>query len=318
MVVVGEVDGGEGADTDADTDTVTSPGDCDWQVHEVGDALYGVWGASENAVYAVGGNVGDAPIALRYDGASWTDLDPPISYPLLGLRDVWGNAENNVWAIYHVMRVAWFDGGSWSHVDVITDALSGIWGTSSTDLFVVGGGLFPDGLILRYHEGSWVPMEGAEGTWLNAVWGSAENDVYAVGPELVIHFGGSQWSTVLGSISLSGVTLESVWGSSAADVYAVGWHWAGPVLLHFNGTQWEDVDVDTIASSAELRGVHGSGPDDVWVVGALQSNGIALRFDGEAWTEVDYTFPFPLNDVWVAPSGEVFTVGDQGVVYCTL
>jgi hypothetical protein len=319
MIVVGEVDAGDGtggdSDTDADTDTETDS--CSWGLLQVGIGLNGVWGTSAESVFAVGGGLYTNPIAYRYDGSDW-DVLGGLDGLQIGLRDVWGTSDDDVRAVSHFTTLVRYDGSSWELSAVVFDALAGIWGTSSDNLFVVGGGL-PDGLILWYHEGAWLQMGGAEGTWLNAVWGSAEDDVYAVGHQLMIHFGGvGVWSPVnLGSISLSGVTLENVWGSSSDDVYAVGEHWAGPVLLHFDGEQWQEITLGSIASGAELYGVHGTGPDDVWVVGAQGSSGIALHFDGEQWSEIDYSFPFPLFDVWVAPTGEVFTVGGNGAVYCT-
>jgi hypothetical protein len=326
MVLVGEVDGGQGTDLDSDTDvdsdtdidTDTDADSCNWHTFQFVEGLYAVWGASVDAVYAVGGWLPYSPAAVRYDGSSWVELGGlPGSPP--GLSAVWGSASDDVWAVSYDARVMHFDGSSWESAYIANDPLFGIWGSSEIDVFAVGGGIFQYAMVMHYTGESWLPMSGAAGGWLNAVWGSASDDVYAVGREAINHFNGYLWSEVdLGEISLAGVTLEDVWGSSGSDVYAAGYHWAGPVLLHYDGVQWQGVNVGSIASGAELFGVHGVGPDNVWAVGGDQSGGIVLRNDGSGWEEIGYPFPFTLYDVWVASTGEVFTVGDLGAVYCTL
>ena len=54
---------------------------------------------------------------------------------------------------------------------------------------------------------------------LHDVWGSAGNDVYAVGDEVALTYDGMRW-TQMGSGT--NWDLTSVWGSSASDVFVVG------------------------------------------------------------------------------------------------
>jgi hypothetical protein len=61
---------------------------------------------------------------------------------------------------------------------------------------------------------------------LNAIWGSAANEVWLVGGSgLIRRWDGAAWTTLA---SGSTVNLFGVWGSSATDLWAVG---AGGTIL---------------------------------------------------------------------------------------
>jgi len=53
-------------------------------------------------------------------------------------------------------------------------SLTGVWGSSANDVFVVGD------RILHYDGTAWTEMASPASDWLNGVWGSSANDVFAV------------------------------------------------------------------------------------------------------------------------------------------
>jgi hypothetical protein len=118
-----------------------------------------------------------------------------------------------------------------------TCSLSGVWGSSATDVFAVGEG----GTILHYNGSSWTPMASvttADYLDLSGVWGISGTDVFAVGdgydPVLgtitILHYDGSAWSPVdSGTIN----PLSGIWGISGTDVFAVG---DGGTILHYAGS----------------------------------------------------------------------------------
>ena len=69
-----------------------------------------------------------------------------------------------------------------------------------------------------------------QGNTLRGLWGSAGNDVFAVGYSgKIIHYNGSTWNEMSSGTSNR---LYGVWGSSGSDVFAVGqggniirWQW---------------------------------------------------------------------------------------------
>ena len=70
---------------------------------------------------------------------------------------------------------------------VAVNTLSAIWGTSSTDVFVVGA----YGTILHYDGSTWSTMNSGFTFNLSAVWGSSSTDVFAFGTNGILHYDGT-------------------------------------------------------------------------------------------------------------------------------
>ncbi|MBI5479396.1 MAG: hypothetical protein HY906_11095 [Deltaproteobacteria bacterium] len=72
-----------------------------------------------------------------------------------------------------------------------TQGLRGVWGSSATDVFAVGG----SGTIRHYNGSAGSPMTSGTTQLLFVVWGSSATDVFAVG-ELgtILHYNGRAWS----------------------------------------------------------------------------------------------------------------------------
>src|SRR5438445_3430450 len=72
-----------------------------------------------------------------------------------------------------------------------------------------------------------------QGNHLHSAWGSASNDVWAVGEGgTILHWDGTAWSA---SASGTGNLLYSVWGSASNDVWGVD---DRGTILHWDGTAW--------------------------------------------------------------------------------
>src|SRR5262249_30998393 len=121
--------------------------------------------------------------------------------------------------------------------------LYGVWGSSATDVYAVGGGH----TMLHSRDGgaSWQPIAVPGTGRLVAVWGSSADDVYVAGDE--IQPDGAMHGAVLHSID-RGLTwqrtivassgLWSLWGRSADEVYATGWD-AVIVRSRDRGATWQ-------------------------------------------------------------------------------
>jgi hypothetical protein len=71
-------------------------------------------------------------------------------------------------------------------------SFEGVWGSSSSDVFVVGvftmGGTA--GTVWHYDGSSWANMQASENGTITAVWGTSFSDVYAVGANgTILHYG---------------------------------------------------------------------------------------------------------------------------------
>lgn len=175
-------------------------------------------------------------------------------------------------------------------------SISGLWGTDPADLWAVGsfaqgGGIL--GLVLH---------STGDGTWTRQSFEPEKGTLY------------------LGS-------LTAVWSSSKSDVYAAAGHnivgsSSGIFRCSGRGTAWRQETDKT--SAPNIYGLWGSGPTDVWAVGYVKEgsnyNGIVLRSRGDGRWAPDPDLPaaklvgLPLYGVWGSRFGDVYVVGQSGVV----
>jgi hypothetical protein len=187
------------------------------------------------------------------------------------------------------------------------DHLSGVWGTSSTDVFAVGD----YGTILHYDGTEWSPMTSGIDKYLGGVWGTSSSDVYAVehlwdGANwngTILHYDGSSWSAMTGEMTWR--PISAVWGTSSSDLYAVG---GGGTILHYDGTDWSPM---TSGTDKYLMGVWGTSSTYVYAVGG---DGTILHYDGASWSVTTSGTSVSLFAVWGTSSGEVYAVGDYGMI----
>jgi hypothetical protein len=199
--------------------------------------LDGVWGTSSSDVFAVGQH----GTILHYDGTRWTTM---TSGQVTGewLRGVWGSLSRDVYAVGLTCQsymggvsvcsgaILHYDGAGWSVMRRgTTEALHGVWGTSSSDVYAVGY----DGTILHYDGTGWSAMTSGTTEYLRGVWGTSSSDIYAVGlGGTILHYDGTGWSAMTSGTSED---LSGVWGTSSSDIFAVG---SGSTILHYDGTSW--------------------------------------------------------------------------------
>jgi hypothetical protein len=102
-----------------------------------GGALYGIWGAAANDIFAVG----SGGRILRYNGTTWTPMTSPVTTTLVRVS---GSGPNDVWAVGDTTLLH-FNGTAWSKVPF----------TSDPELSNMGSRA-PSGLPNVIHLGLWV------------------------------------------------------------------------------------------------------------------------------------------------------------------
>jgi hypothetical protein len=342
--------------------------------------LSAISGRSGGDVYVVGRRSESEGAMFHFDGTSWTDISAVItgSGPP-PLNDVLAGSAGRVFVSRGDLdiRVHWFDGASWHASTQEQPTLRSVW-AHSRDYAIAAG---DDGEILRWNGTTWEPMASGAGvelhaaygfaendvfvgardgsirhfdgtewkemfspaSYINDMWGSAPDDVYAAGAQL-IHYDGREWVDVTprGSHGMWGT-----WGISAADVYAVYdtgvWHfdgcewskirtgsetlravWCQPgplvyavgdrgAVVRYSGASWEPLATGT---SEYFTSVWGRGANDIFVVGnSIWAGYYVMRhYDGNSWTTPPRQSSFALNDVYGTPDGAVFAVGNGGVI----
>lgn len=141
----------------------------------------------------------------------------------------------------------------WELVDIgPTGSLSGVWGSSADDIFIVGG--TDDAGEIHHFDGTdWSAMEIPEGVGM-LVWsyGFSASDVWTVGRAgVVLHYDGSTWESV---DSHTEEDLWGVWGAGPNDIYMVGGNvFSGQVtILHWDGT---DIEAEELPAEENPRSV---------------------------------------------------------------
>ncbi len=212
------------------------------------------------------------------------------------------------------------DGGtSWQPLRKDLQLFS-VWGSSRSLVIAVGS----DGAILRTGDAgrTWSRQASPTTAILTSVWGSGEQDIYAVGDNehttthgVFLHSadGGMTWTLL--DRSVTGNALRSVWGSGAKDVWAVG---AGGTIARstaglrgFSELPRPDFIRDTTAF--DLSAVWGSSATDVYVVG---KSGLVLHTvdHGKTWRRVPTGRKERLHAIWGSGAKDVYVAGEFGAL----
>jgi hypothetical protein len=161
--------------------------------------LLSIWGLSSVEMFAVGkhfeSDVGvDQTLLVRGNGSAWTFMG--LGYDIERIaHDVSGASAQDVYAVgnyfpAHGSFILHFDGTEWATESTSfgQEVLNGVWASSATDVFVVGGNA--DGGVILHFDGhhGWASMR-APAIRFNDIWGSSAADIYALG-DGIAHYDG--------------------------------------------------------------------------------------------------------------------------------
>lgn len=292
-------------------------------------AVLSIWGSSSSDVWMVGADDGSGPLLLHYDGTAWDRIDTS-SVPG-DLWWVWSDGGDQVFLSGELGRVVTYDrpSGTLTEVTATNPAykLFGLWGTSPTDVYAVGGdvngGL--DGVILHYDGTTWTEVATAppadSGTRRQAfkIWGSAADDVWVVGTgALIMHYDGADWVTDDSPPLFDSVPLTTVHGTGPDDVYAVG-GFGNAATIHYDGTAWSDTSPPPLAVAPFFNGIYSTLDRGVVSCGG---SGSIWWHDGTEWSLDERTLVSSrdYHACWIDEAGSVWAVGgdlttlDEGAV----
>ncbi len=249
-------------------------------------SLRDVWVNSSTSAFAVG----NARFIGRWDGSKWTVDPPPANRrTLLSLNGVWSDGPSRAWAVGQQSTIMHWNGSSWF---VATDSLNpggpageyhAVWGTG-TSAWAAG-----DQGVSHCTVGAGCTLSQGLGGPLYGIWGSAANNIWAVGANgRIMNYNGTSWTSVT---SPTNRKLVKISGSAANDIWAVG----DSVLLRFNGTQWtnhpmvEDlVQMQSAVPTAQFAqpsiGLFVRNPREAYLGSQF---GRMARWDGQKWRELN-------------------------------
>ncbi len=249
-----------------------------WQTvgENLPSALMSVDGTSSKDVWAVGSDKGSGPLVVHWDGVAWTQMKTGFTGDLWWVHAFPSGPVFFAGAGGQILR---YDGQKFERLEVpfalARQTIFGLWGSSPSDVYAVGGSAGREGFIWHYDGSAFTSID-------------LPTDV----PRLS---------------NGEAPGLFKVWGS-ASDVWVVG-GWG--TILHKRGA---DPFVNVPSGTTEaLFTVHGAG-GDVVVVGGT-SNGYALLGNANAFKDASPQQSGILQGVYEAPVGNVWASGEKGLVY---
>lgn len=265
-----------------------------------------------------------ALLALLALGACPSDPKPPEGWsPAFDATDtgwllsLWGPSADELYAVGGdnqpsrgvVMRRS---RNAWNEVELGVEVplLNWVTGFGSDDVIFVGDA----GTIVRGDGETWSLQESPTEQDLWGVWGSAPDDVWAVGgvpfpggEPTIVRWNGDVWTRVeVPELMRANVfAFFKVWGSGPDDVWIVGQR---GVVLHWDGESFTE---ELVGVDADLISVWGIGPDRVAMVGG-RGNGWIVTWDGTEFRRRQPPALPGLNGVWMRSPSDIHVVGEQG------
>ena len=122
-----------------------------WSIFQLADSLYGVWGLSDDHVYAWGLVAGDHAM-FHYDGESWSRMEAPPS----SVVSIHGLAPDLLMAVGDRGMICSWNGRSWTRThSPIRTALSSVFVVSASEMYACGPS---DHTLLEGSAYGWAPI----------------------------------------------------------------------------------------------------------------------------------------------------------------
>lgn len=235
---------------------------------------------------------------------------------------LWGTDASNVWMSGNGGTLHKWNGTQWvdQSISGITGQRLGLWGSSNSNVYSVGGTTGQQ--IARFNGTSWSIVTDANTAWgsgsARSVWGSSASDVWVTGGTgRALRYNGTSWTMTSSGLSgtLSG---QAIWGLDASNVWLGG-------STGGNGTgiiyKWNPSNSTWVAQTSTgftaIKAIWGSSATDVWAVGGdgVSTGGKIYHFDGTTWTDVTPAAAMgSLNGIWGQNASNIWVVGDGGTV----
>ena len=241
-----------------------------------------------------------------------------------GLYDIWGTDENNVFAIGGITlpdggsSVIKWNGRQW--ISVINPPeliLHGIYGFATDNIWIVGNGYGPWGGAAFYNGHSFTTFYLDPGNpkysdtiyALYAVWGSAPDDVWAVGGHgTIIHWDGVEWKKVE---SPTEKLLTDIWGSSSNNIYAVGFSLINQAeIIHYDGNSWRNITSELNTTKRGFRSIWVDKNNTAYAVGTS-----VINYNGLSWNTINVNQSKFLTRIRGRNSADIVAVGQRGRIH---
>jgi hypothetical protein len=195
--------------------------------------VFGIWGATDDDVWAVGGDVNapsDTAQVWHYDGTTWTRSDiPSEAAARFAVYKVWGRSSTDVYAVGTTGLGMHWDGTAWTTMSMGTSSNLFTVHGDATDVWAVGGDF--SGEIQHSDGGAFTAEAPSMALQINGVYGGGDTP-YAVGASGGVYMrGGATWMADPRGAPTP-YDLHSVYVDDAGGVWTVGGHLSSFPLDH--------------------------------------------------------------------------------------
>ncbi len=184
-------------------------------------APHDIWAVGQAAGFGDGGAT-SVPLALHWDGSSWTDVEVPrVANRHHELNDLVMIARDDVWAVGDYRNVAGafrgvtyhWDGSAWSHIhspieDMLESGLDDVAASGPDDVWAIGGAASV-GVVLMHWDGSQWGLAQPPPNSGGSLAALGPNDLWVSGWEGFWHWDGAVWTEVPESIPGASYVIRS-------------------------------------------------------------------------------------------------------------
>lgn len=280
--------------------------------------LNDVWGASPDAVYAVG----NGGTILLFDGTAWTPMDSGTG---VNLNGVYGYATNDVYAVGDSATILHYDGSTWSPFAGPNDETGQPEAGNMVDVWTAGPGNDLYVITSRrayYWDGAaWNPRSFSDqfsatltpDTVLESIHGTATG-ILVVGRPFSASGGEFYANFREVSLTSSTISMHGAFALDDNDMFIVG-----DLNFRFQGgnirtsRDWSRMG----APMTDPVDVWASSGTDVYVVGSHLNAGRIAHYDGNVDNLWDAVYEVPLtalNAVIGFSATDIFVVGNSGTI----
>lgn len=225
----------------------------------------------------------------------WTTLMREPVWTVNFLNGIWGSSATNIFVVGGEGTIVHHDGIGWNPMaSGSTRSLYGVWGTSPTNVYATGSG----STLLQYDGQSWNKLPSIAGNYfLRSVWASSASDIFAVGNKQALRFNGKAWGPA--GTANDALKYSTAWGLTAKAVFLVA---AGGWVQRFDGKAWTQSNTGATKSQG---GIWASSPTNIYVI----ANDTIYRSQGQGWKEVHHRAGDTYGGIWGSSASDIFVVG---------
>jgi hypothetical protein len=185
--------------------------------------VFGLWGASDTEVWAVGGDINatSAGAAIwRWDGKAWTEMSlPEDAANEIAVYKIWGRASDDIYAVGTGGIGLHWDGKAWSSLTTGTTSSLFTVSGSATETWAVGGAF--SGTIVHESGGTWSDETPSLAPQFNGIDATGSAPVAVGISGAVYERTGGAWSAdPRGAVTL--YDLHGVWVDPDGGIWTVG------------------------------------------------------------------------------------------------